>query len=126
MELDKELYDKAVALSGTVERANPMFFQRHFNVGSGTAKQIINQIVKDQLISKPEAPMKHHDLKIRSAYYQAVLDGIKTFEIRKDDRQFRPGDTVKLREIAPIRWSTTQDDAPVSYTHLTLPTSDLV
>ena len=45
--------------------------------------------------------MKHHELKIRSAYFQAVLDGTKTFEIRKDDRQFRPGDTVTLREIAP-------------------------
>ena len=45
--------------------------------------------------------MKHHELKIRSAYFQAVMDGTKTFEIRKDDRQFRPGDTVKLREIAP-------------------------
>lgn len=53
MELDKDLYDKAVALSGTVERVNPMFFQRHLNVGYGTAKRIIDRLVKDQLISKP-------------------------------------------------------------------------
>lgn len=40
----------------------------------------------------------HHDLKIAPAYFKAVIEGRKTFEIRKDDRGFQAGDTVTLLE----------------------------
>lgn len=42
---------------------------------------------------------KQHDLKIKRQYYRAVWSGEKRFEIRKNDREFRVGDTVRLREI---------------------------
>lgn len=40
----------------------------------------------------------HHDLKILPQYFQPVLDGRKTFEVRLDDRGFQAGDTVALHE----------------------------
>jgi hypothetical protein len=40
-----------------------------------------------------------HVLKIYRQYYQAVIDGRKTFEVRHDDRGFQAGDTVRLREL---------------------------
>jgi len=40
----------------------------------------------------------NHMLKIAPAYFQAVRDGRKTFEIRKNDRHFEEGDGVTLRE----------------------------
>lgn len=43
----------------------------------------------------------HHELKILPPYFEAVIDGRKTFEIRKDDRGFQSGDTVTLREYDP-------------------------
>ena len=43
----------------------------------------------------------HHELKILPPYFEAVIDGRKTFEIRKDDRGFQAGDTVMLREYDP-------------------------
>jgi len=39
----------------------------------------------------------HHDLKIEERYYWRVADGGKTFEIRLNDRDYKPGDTVALR-----------------------------
>lgn len=42
-----------------------------------------------------------HDLKIWPQYFCRVQDGSKTFEVRKNDRGFQPGDTVVLREWDP-------------------------
>lgn len=39
-----------------------------------------------------------HELKTWQSYFHAIADGTKTFEIRRDDRGFRVGDTLRLRE----------------------------
>ena len=43
----------------------------------------------------------HHELKILSPYFDAVISGRKTFEIRQDDRGFQAGDSVTLNEYDP-------------------------
>lgn len=42
--------------------------------------------------------MTKHRLKLDTIYYQDSATGIKTFEIRKNDRDFRVGDILELRE----------------------------
>ena len=42
--------------------------------------------------------MKTHELKILPHYFDAVEKGIKTFEIRKNDRDFQVGDYLMLNE----------------------------
>ncbi|MBC2164871.1 DUF3850 domain-containing protein [Listeria booriae] len=44
---------------------------------------------------------KAHRLKIHPEYFQPVLDGIKLFEIRKNDRNFQVGDFATLNEYNP-------------------------
>lgn len=44
---------------------------------------------------------KTHKLKTHPEHFQKVWDGIKTFEIRRDDRGFEIGDTVILDEYDP-------------------------
>lgn len=45
--------------------------------------------------------MTLHELKIWPTYFDAVVDGAKTFELRRDDRGFRAGDMLLLREWNP-------------------------
>ena len=40
-----------------------------------------------------------HDLKIWPEYFEKIKTGLKTFELRKDDRDFRVGDELILREF---------------------------
>ena len=43
-----------------------------------------------------------HELKTWSVPFEAVIGGNKTFEVRRHDRPFRVGDTLRLREYDPV------------------------
>ena len=42
----------------------------------------------------------HHDLKISTKYYRDIESNGKRFEVRKNDRDFKVGDILNLREFA--------------------------
>jgi ParB family transcriptional regulator, chromosome partitioning protein len=42
---------------------------------------------------------QHHELKTESSYFQCVEVGIKKFELRKNDRNFKQYDIVILKEV---------------------------
>ena len=57
----------------------------------------------------------HHDLKIRSPFFQAVLSGDKTFEIRDNrDRGFQRGDSITLFEMSEAAPSAVKTGRSVS------------
>lgn len=43
--------------------------------------------------------MTKYTLKLNDRYFDAVANGTKTFEIRKDDRDFKVGDTLVLYRV---------------------------
>jgi hypothetical protein len=53
---------------------------------------------------------QHHYLKIETEYYQAVERGDKTFELRKNDRDFKVYDIVHLQET--VKGSHTGRELP--------------
>lgn len=42
-----------------------------------------------------------HDLKVAPPYFDALVSGAKTFEVRKNDRGYQRGDLLRLREWHP-------------------------
>ena len=54
-----------------------------------------------------------HTLKIWPEYYAAVRDGRKTFEVRRNDRDYRPGDVLVLQEWNPQTEQYTGEETTV-------------
>lgn len=48
-----------------------------------------------------------HELKTWTEYFDKVVDGTKTFELRKDDRNFEVGDKLILKDYDRFRESFT-------------------
>lgn len=47
--------------------------------------------------------MTNHTLKTQARYFERVLDGSKTFEVREaDERDFQAGDTLTLVEVTSV------------------------
>jgi hypothetical protein len=62
---------------------------------------------------------KHHNLKILLRYFELVLSGDKSFEIREDDRDFSVGDTVSLKEFCDNSCRHTGREIKVEITYIT-------
>lgn len=43
-----------------------------------------------------------HEIKCKPEYFKPLFTGAKTFEIRKDDRDYRVTDSLYIREYAPV------------------------
>ena len=60
-----------------------------------------------------------HKLKIMSKYYEAILLGKKTFEVRIDDRPYSEGDTLLLQEtVTPDGCGYTGREMTVEVTYI--------
>lgn len=72
--------------------------------------------------SRCYAASKHgriHKLKTWTGYYQAVFDGVKTFEIRLNDRDYRVGDDLILEEYEPDKERYTGRKCRAKITYIT-------
>lgn len=59
-----------------------------------------------------------HELKISPEYFDAVHSGIKPFEVRKNDRPFKVGDSLLLLEYdskATVQYSGRRTNKIITY-----------
>jgi hypothetical protein len=68
---------------------------------------VIGQTQPSEPARVTDVRFKHHDLKCWPVPFAAIASGRKTFEWRKDDRNFQEGDAVILREWRPETGSYT-------------------
>ena len=60
-----------------------------------------------------------HFLKIQPQYFEEVRNGNKSFEIRKNDRDFKVGDTLYLQEYNPLAQEYTGEVVKREITYIT-------
>jgi hypothetical protein len=46
--------------------------------------------------------MPHHTLKAHPLFFEAVWDGRKRFEVRRNDRDYQEGDILHIQEWDPV------------------------
>lgn len=56
-----------------------------------------------------------HEIKILPEYYQPVLDQRKSFEVRKNDRDYQPGDFILLNEFDGTKFTGRLSRAQILY-----------
>jgi ASC-1-like (ASCH) protein len=64
-----------------------------------------------------------HELKTWPQFFEAIVDGRKTFELRVNDRGFNAGDQLRLREFKPESVFYTGRELLVDVTYV-LPVDD--
>ena len=56
-----------------------------------------------------------HELKVQPPYFEALRDGTKTFEVRRNDRAFQRGDRLKLTEMRENGWTVNSESTPLHF-----------
>ena len=69
----------------------------------------------EKLPSDGKADHKTHDIKIASSYYEDIISGKKKFELRKNDRGYKVGDSLKMLEFADGKHTGRTIDADIIY-----------
>ena len=59
--------------------------------------------------------VKEHKLKILPEYFNKVITGEKTFEIRKNDRNFQVGDYILLQEFFEESYTDREQRVKITY-----------
>lgn len=59
--------------------------------------------------------LKIHELKILPEYFDAVISGRKRFEIRKNDRDYKVGDQLILKEWSQDNYTGDSYKAEITY-----------
>lgn len=62
-----------------------------------------------------ENKTKVHTIKLAKMYYEDVKSGKKSFELRKNDREYKQGDILRMLEYAEGEWTGREMVAEVTY-----------
>lgn len=69
----------------------------------------------DKLPSERGTEHKRHEVKIAASYYDDIANGKKRFELRKNDRGYKEGDSLKMLEFKDGKHTGRTIDADIIY-----------
>lgn len=83
-----------------------------------TKKKLREQADRERMENLPsdgEKEPKIHEIKIAASFYDDVTNGRKRFELRKNDRDYKEGDSIKMLEFKDGRHTGRTIDADIIY-----------
>lgn len=75
----------------------------------------VNVFIDLSLEKKDNKKIKVHNLKIKPQYFNDVVCGIKTFEVRKNDRDFEIGDLMVLEAYDNKKYTGSFVNTEITY-----------
>ncbi len=81
-----KMNERLIKLNEELKEAEEELFEIEDRIG----------LIKDEISRAKDMGRQHHYLKTIEPYFTAVKKGIKTFEVRKNDRNFKVGDMIYL------------------------------
>lgn len=91
------------------------------NVKTGTCQKCDQYINKadaekmEHLPSEGNTEHKQHEVKLAASYYEDVVSGKKSFELRKNDRGYKQGDSLKMLEFKDGKHTGRTIEADIIY-----------
>lgn len=83
-----------------------------------TKKKLQEQADREKMAKLPsdgKADHKAHEVKIAVSYYGDIVSGKKKFELRKNDRGYKVGDSLKMLEFKDGKYTGRTIDADIIY-----------
>lgn len=122
-------YSECNAKSGTVKECNEYINkaeaekteEQKYNeeqdwIDRETQKKLKDKAQEEKMSHLPsDAGQQVHQIRLASNYFEDVAAGIKTFELRKNDRHYRKGDILELMEFTEGRNTGRLIRAEVTY-----------
>lgn len=90
----------------------------HIIAGEYQCDEAFNFFMEDEVvefIERHTTLRNTHSLKILPEFFEPVVDGRKTFEVRYNDRDFQVGDILNLREFNNGEYTGASFDVEVTY-----------
>ena len=69
----------------------------------------------EHLPSEGNTEHKQHEVKLAASYYEDVVSGKKSFELRKNDRGYKQGDSLKMLEFKDGKHTGRTIEADIIY-----------
>jgi len=125
MKFPEKLWVEAVPDEfGDIETYNVFFQQTGYGVLSdGRVTQVCEYVPMLTLdTAAPSGPSAHgttHELKSWPKFFEPILEGRKTFDLRVNDRDYQEGDCLRMREWNPVTQTYTGREHAVLVTYIT-------
>lgn len=79
------------------ESAGHVWLRKEYPSGVLLCRPHLEQAIRLALVPRTVREPVRHELKTAPEFIPWVLEGLKTFEIRRDDRDYRVGDSLELK-----------------------------
>lgn len=118
IEVPEEISTKEIIHTGVrTEQTEEQKYNAEQNRIDRETKKILEERQDEEKMAKlpSEQPKVMHEIKIASVYYDDVAEGRKTFELRKNDRDYKIGDELVMKEYKDGEETGREINAMIDY-----------